>query len=189
MDRFDYNAISGADYIRAMFANTKPNGALYLEDDEETWYLDWKEEDAEAIAGEFECLRAALARLAPDYDRWLKSTEGMPEDLQEIWDTYLRPYPDHGLDSNRLFEIGMKQECDAPLTEVEKLLRDQQITWMMENALSRLPYDRCNPVNVIQHARRYARLIMLQAPKVVINNEAQLLAEELVWYRAALPFG
>lgn len=193
MDRYDYKELSYPDYVRAMFANTKPDGGLTFRDEneteDETCYLEWTEEEAEAIAKELENLCAALDRLVPEYDRWMESTAGMPEELVEIWNTYLRPYPDHNMDREQLYDISMKLECGEELTEEEQKLHDQECAWMMNNALQRLPYERCNPVNLIQRARRYVRLQTLSAPQLIVDMEAHRLAEELVWYRAALPFG
>ena len=106
MNRNDYMTISGADYIRAMFANTEADGTLTLEsepEDSATWHMDWREENAETIAAEYEVLNAALTRLGKEHDRWEKSTEGMPEDLLEFWNTYILPYPSHDLDKDKLF--------------------------------------------------------------------------------------
>ena len=42
MDRYDYKALSCPDYVRAMFANTRPDGGLTFRDEneneDETWY-------------------------------------------------------------------------------------------------------------------------------------------------------
>lgn len=193
MNRNDYMTLSGADYIRAMFANTRAeDGALTLENDPEdsdTWYMDWSEADAEKIAAEYETLQAALYRLAKDCNCWECSAEEIPEDLQETWNTYLLPYPHHGLDDELIFNISMKHESGEPVTEEEQALWCRYIAGQEKNALTRLPLDRCNPTRLIQRARRYAKLLSLNAPQIIVDIEAQYMAEELALYRGLLEFG
>lgn len=186
MNRNDYMTISGADYIRAMFANTEADCSLTLENEPEDsviWYMDWSEQDVENIVAEYEKLIEALNRLGKDHDRWMESTEGMPADLLQIWNTYILPYPNHEMDDEKIFDISMKFEDGVPLEEEEKTLWYRYVAWRDEQALTRLPGDRCNPAFVIQQARRYEKLVALRAPKILIDNEAHYLAEELALYR------
>ena len=188
MNRNDYLTLSGADYIRAMFANTKADASLTFEAEEPvTWYMDWSEADAEEIVTEYKKLQSDLTRLAKDHDRWRGSTEGMPAELLEVWNTYILPYPDQGMDDDKIFDISMKLEVGDPLTEEEKKLWYRYDAWREKNALTRLPMDRCNPAFLIQRARRYEKLVSLHAPKIIIDNEARYLAEELALYRGLLP--
>ena len=186
MNRNDYMTVSGADYIRAMYANTKADSSLTFEEngvEPVTRHMDWTEEKAERIAAEYEKLLTALNALSKDFDRWVQSTEGMPANLLEIWNTYILPYPDHGLDDEKLFDISMKWEMGEPLTEEEQTLWNRCVTWMEDNALNRLPKDRCNPAFLILRVRRYTRLTALHAPKIIVDIEAHYLAEELALYR------
>ena len=102
--------------------------------------------------------------------------------LLDTWFTFLEPYPEHGMDDEKLCDIFVKMEVDEPLTQEEEDLRSQWVDWLRENALTRLPYNRCNPANFIQRARRYEKLLALHAPGLVLNNESRCLAEELVQY-------
>ena len=183
MDREEFRGMSGADYIRAMFENTR-EGKLVLEDenDAKTYYMDWTKEAAEEAVTRFEKLLAELTRLGEDHTKWMESTQDMPEDLLEVWNTYILPYPDHGMDLEELQDASIKAELDEPLTEREKELLDAQRLWMHMEALRRMPYCRCNPAYMIQRARRYEKLVSLHAPKIVIDNEARYLAEELALY-------
>ena len=59
MNRNDYMTLSGADYIRAMFANTNSDGTLTLENEPEdrvTWYMDWSGKNVAEIVVEYEKL-------------------------------------------------------------------------------------------------------------------------------------
>lgn len=177
--------LSGTQYIREMFRNTRVDGALTIEDEGEngtTWFLDWKEADMEEVIARFETLRTALAQLGREHDYWKNFEEAMPADLQEVWSTYIAPYPDHGMDHDVLFDISMKAEFDEPLTDEEKKLLNKEQEWLEDNALTRLPYNRTHPVALIQRARRYEKLIQLHAPKIVLENEERCLAEEMVLY-------
>lgn len=180
----DFVTLNGADYIRAMFANTK-NGKLILEDEEgidEILSLDWDEETMERLVAKFEALVAMLDRLGKEHTRWEASTKDMPEDLLEIWNTYILPYPDHGMDNEELFNISMKAEFGEKLTKEEEQKLEKQQVWFYENALTRLPYNRKNPASLIQRVRRYEKMISIHAPKVVVDDECHSLAEEMVQY-------
>lgn len=185
MNRENYLSVSGTDYIRAMFANTQPDGTLFIEDEGEngtTWFMDWQKRDADELIARFEALLAALKKLGKEHDRWETSAKDMPADLLEVWNTYIAPYPDHGMDREKLFELSMKVEFDEKLTQEEEELLDREQAWLHKNALIRLPYNRCHPAALIQRAKRYERLTQLNAPKLVLDNEERCLAEEMVLY-------
>lgn len=185
MNRDNYLSVSGTDYIRAMFKNTQADGALTIEDEGEngaTWFMDWQEADVEEVIARFETLLAALTQLGREHTYWEDFKEEMPADLQAVWDTYIAPYPDHGMDHDELFDISMKAEFDEPLTEEEEGMLRKEVRWLEENALTRLPYNRTHPAELIQRARRYERLTQLHAPKVVLDNEERCLAEEMALY-------
>lgn len=179
MNRENFASASGPDYIRAMYANTH-DGKLTIGDEDngmEILGIDWNEQSMEEVIAYFETLLAALTRLGQ-----MIAGETVPGELREVYDTYIKPYPDHGMDPEMLYDISMKAELNMPLTEEEAELLDKHIDWLRENALTRLPFNRCNPSPVIQRARRYVRLMQLNAPAMVMNIEARYLAEELVFY-------
>ena len=185
MNRDHYLAISGGDYIRAMFANTQ-NRVLTMEDQEsfqpDVYVLDWDQEKMENTVARFEKLQGALTRLGKDHAHWETATDALPQELLEVWNTYIRPYPDHGMDQEKLFDLSMREEFGEQMTEEEQEMLDRQRDWMKINALTRLPYDRCNPASMIQRARRYEKLVSLKAPRLIQENEARALAEQLVLY-------
>lgn len=179
MNRDHFLSVSGADYIRAMFANTK-DGILTLGDEEyvEQIPLDWDEETMEEMVSVYEELVSDLTRLT----QWERSMEGMPMNLLGAWLTFMKPYPEYPEDSDKLFSLSMKAELHEEMTPEEQQQLDAWHTWMEEQALTRMPYHHCNPANLIQRARRYEKLVALKAPKVVLDNESRCLAEELVQY-------
>ena len=99
MNRDDFSSLSGADYIRAMFKNTAVDGSLIVEDEEHSsvFYMDWKAEDVQVLTERFEKLRAALAHLGKFFPG-AEAAEELPKELQEVWNTYIRPYPSHDID-------------------------------------------------------------------------------------------
>ena len=161
------------EYIRFLFENTE-NGFLQLEED--ACRLDWDLTAMEQLLRQFRQLREMLDEIANT------AQENWSPALQAVWDTYLKPYPDHGMDEQLLFDISMKIDLDEPLTQEEEVLSEKRRDWMRTHALTRLPHKRCNPASLIQRVRRYARLMELRAPGLVAENEARCLARELVLY-------
>lgn len=183
MNHDHFLSVSGADYIRAMFANTK-DGILTLGDEEyvEKIPLDWDEETMEEMVSIYEELVSDLTGLAENHKVWEHSMEGLPLGLLGAWLTFMKPYPEYADDSDKLFFLSMKAELHEEMTPEEEQQLDAWRTWMEEQALTRMPYNRCNPASLIQRARRYEKLVALKAPQIVLNNESRHLAEELVQY-------
>lgn len=176
-------SMSGAEYIRFLYQSTK-NGKLTVaceEDDAVTYPVDWDERVSEALVQQFETLEEQLRKLGKQHETLMESTEGLSGELLEVWSTYIAPFPDHGMDKDQLFEIQMKEEYEA-LTEEEFALLEEYWQWYEQQCLQRLPYNRCSPAELINRARRYEKLVSLGAPKIILNNEAFRLAEELVLY-------
>lgn len=185
MKREDYLDVSGSAFLRAMFENTQ-DGMLTMEEDEQfyprTLVMDWDEAALEALITRFEHLSAALTRLGREHAYWEVSTKDMPGELLQVWNTYIVPYPDYDRDLDRLLSISTDAELGEPLTEEEQAMLDKENMWLRENALTRLPFNRCEPASMIQRAKRYEKLVSLHAPKVVCTQELQALAEEMAYY-------
>ena len=188
MNRDNFSSVSGEDYISAMFTNTAADGKLLLEDEEysDVFHMDWTEADVAALTERFEKLLATLTQLGKFFPR-AEAAEDLPEELQEVWNTYLRPYPPHGMDDEELMDISMKEDMGDVLTDEEQEMLDKERQWLRENALRRLPFNRCHPVKLIQRARRYERLLELRAPQVVVANEERALAEAMALYYHSVP--
>lgn len=170
-------------YVRTLFDESR-DGELTVgnEDDRCDYPVDWDEATAEALAQQCGALVTHLTELAGQYDKLKTETRHLTKDQLEVWNTYLRPFPDHGLDMDVLQGIWEKYETDAPVTDEEQALADQYVHWFEENALARLPRKRCDPSALINHAKRYGRLVRLNAPAIVLENEAKRLAEKFVLY-------
>ena len=170
-------------YIRTLF-NESRDGELTAGDldDRFDYLVEWDEETAEALAQECGTLVGHLTELSHQFEKLRSETQHLTKKQMEVWNTYLRPFPKHNLDMDALRTIWEKFDTDASVTAEEYALADQYVLWFEENALSRLPVKRCDPIPLINRARRYSRLVRLNAPAVVQENEARRFAEEFVLY-------
>ena len=170
-------------YVRTLF-NESRDGELSADDldDRFDYLVEWDEETAEALAQECGTLVGHLTELSHQYDKLKTETRHLTKEQLEIWNTYLKPFPKHGLDMEALEAIWGKFDTDEPVTEEEYALADQYVLWFEENAMARLPIKRCDPIPLINRAKRYSKLVRLNAPAMVQENEAKRLAEEFVLY-------
>ena len=107
---------------------------------------------------------------------------GLGQEARRIWNTYLRPFDDHGLDRSVLKAIWEKEAIGVMLVGEEREISRKYYRWYEEQSLQRLPWKGCAPSGLIYRARRYARLVQLKAPAAVQEAEARHLAEEWVLY-------
>lgn len=184
MIRDDYCSMSGAAYLRELFAQTCDGKLLIGNEGEDlvTYPMDWDAQTAQKLAQRCETLLAQLTRLGQEHERWEASTEGMPEELREAWNLFARPFPEHGMDQAALEEIWQKESVDLELSESEQQMLSLYNRWYAECAMERLPYERRSPVYLINRAKRFEKLVRLNAPEVVVKNEGRCLAEELALY-------
>lgn len=170
-------------YVRTLFTQSA-DGYLTAgdADDRVDYAVDWDAGTAEKLAVQCGRLVACLSELAVQSDELPEQAHQLTPEQQEVWNTYLRPFPDHGLDPVCLQEVLRKSLTDEALTEAEEAVDRQYSLWFAENAQSRLPYNRCQPTDLLWRARRYARLVQLKAPMMVLETEAKYLAEEYVLY-------
>lgn len=144
--------------------------------------VDWDEQTAKDLARQCDALVDHLTELSRQYEKLKTETRHLTQAQLEAWNTYLRPFPKHNLDMTTLQEIWDKTAADIELTDEEWDLADQYVDWFEENALKRLPVNRCTPIQLINRAKRYSKLIQLGAPESVQENEAKRFAEEFVLY-------
>lgn len=168
--------------VRAMFSHSQDYGCLTVGAGfgRRDIRVTWDTQSAEELAQECGALVDHLTALA------LRGNSGtMTKAQREVWDTYLRPFPDHDLDAEMLQNIREKEALGVPycaLDAGERQLSCQYDAWYEKQALTRLPWKCCSPTDLIRCARRYARLVQLDAPAPVQANEARCLAEEFVLY-------
>ncbi len=187
--------MTGSEYIYAMFKDTvdsKLTLTYYPDDGTEeytqTYDMDWTEENAHAVAQKFETLRSQLDRIGLLHDA-LKDREHNAKLLTwselTVWETYLAPFADHDLDDDAVADADTKRFYGDQLTAEEEALLERYDAWIEQQCLQRLPYKGRSPVYLINRARRYERLVSLNAPEIIRDNEARCLAEQLVLYYCA----
>lgn len=194
-------------YIRQVFRETQ-DGKLSItyypfigEPETITYQVNWTEEDAEQIIQKYNLLTFALARIGRLHDQ-LEDEQSrnklLSEDELQIWNTYVKPYEPMVVDWEQLYPISpckpdelmsLIQEIHeraqfGDLIEEEEMLWKQYCMWREEQSQKRIPFDRRSAANMIQRARRYEKLIRMNAPEVVVTEEGRSLAEEMVLYYA-----
>ena len=183
--------LTAQDYVRKLFADTK-DGELAI-----TYYpynmeqpytmhykMDWTREDAEEIVRRYDVLTAALLKFGQLHNELFdeeKRKKLLDEEENEIWETYLRPFPDFEVSDEVIGELYLRAEYDS-LEEEENELLERHYRWRQHNSLQRLPFLRRSPADLILRAMRYEKLVNLGAPEVVITEEGRCLAEEMVLY-------
>ncbi len=170
-------------HVRTMFDESR-DGELTVGDADDRFDcpVEWDEQTAEFLAQQCGALVAHLTELAGQYDKLKTETRHLTREQLTVWDTYLKPFPQHGMDMETLQAIWEKFETGELVTEEERALADQYVNWFEENSLARLPFKSCHPAQLINRAKRYCKLVQLNAPAVVLESEAKRFAEEFVLY-------
>lgn len=170
-------------YVLTMFEESQ-DGVLTTGDADNRfdYSVQWDEGTAKELAQQCSALIVHLTELAGQYDKLLHETGHLTKAQLDVWNTYLMPFPKHGLDMEALQTIWEKLETGEAVTEEEQALSDQYTHWFEENALIRLPIKRCAPTQLMNRAQRYGKLVRLNAPTIVPENEAKRFAEEFVLY-------
>ena len=170
-------------HVRTLFDESR-DGELTAGDLDDCfdYLVDWDEETADLLAEQCGALVAQLTELSHQYEALKTDTRHLTKEQLEVWNTYLKPFPKHGLDMAVLESIWEKFEIDAPVSEEEYALADQYVLWFEENAMARLPVKHCDPIPLINCAKSYCKLIQLNAPAVVQEAKAKRFAEEFVLY-------
>lgn len=178
-------------YIREMFKDTA-DGKLTLthypedggEEYTQTYNVDWDAQTAKQLAKRFDALISNLDRIALLHDSLMNGERNvslLTPGQQEIWETFLAPFEDGGFDEEEIFDLQMKEAYES-LTEEEEALLNEYYDWYEQQCLQMLPYNRCSSASFVNRARRYEKLVSLDAPQVIRDNEARCLAEEMVLY-------
>ena len=165
-------------YVLALFEESRDRSLTVGSGFERMDYdVAWNEQQAMELAQRCEELVSCLTELArqPGWQHRSKTQA-------EIWDTYLRSFPDHDFDQDDLCAVWEKEALGLVLNRSERVLSCQYSRWYEENALKRLPWKGGSPAGLIRCARRYARLVEQKVPAAVVEYEARSLAEEYILY-------
>ncbi len=181
-------------YIRKLFEETKDKKLtisytdIFNETCSSTYKMDWTKEDAEHLVELYDNMTASLARIGTLCDELTdedKCRALLTEYDFNIWYTYIRPFEPFDGDLELVEVLDFRAETDA-LEEEEWELLDRHYEWYVQNSRSRLLFDRMCPSHLINRAQRYERLIELNAPDIVLEEEGRCLAKEMVLYYYAV---
>jgi len=174
--------------IDALFENTV-NNILVVDnldesfDEERTKYsctMNWTKADAEKAKEDFSNLFAQIQKIS---FRW--KSEPLLEDLFEIYSKYIKDFEER-------YDVGNIEDSDSiegkiflgkELTKEEQEYYDKYIDDLREQANDRLGEDNQFSLNLISRARRFCRLLQLNAPQIVVENEVKAFATSYVLFR------
>ena len=168
--------------------------------------MTWDDEGRKNVIAAFEELFAALKAIAGVFDRLgdtREDNEGvLSGELLDVWDTYIRPFDLGDIDYDTVMDIEERMDAarlaglfedvaseneedilrqgeeESGVTAEEEALYDQYVDAILADAERRL--DRALAAyDVIIRAKRVCRLMSLEAPDIILNNEAKLLAQAL----------
>ena len=171
-----------AQYIFKLYSDSKYYGFLHDSCIEGDMWDEWIAKD---VSLQCETLVGYLTDLAEYYNASSDELPKLTKTQAKVWNTFLQPLPEHGMDVDALREIWEKEAIGIDLTKEERALFQQHILWYQEQALQRLPGKDSASFRLMRAARRYARLVQLNAPYEVQINEAKRLAEAFVLYRCS----
>ena len=161
-------------YVHTLFEESRDGyltvGAGY---DRIDYKVHWDAHEAEELAQQCGQLVAHLTDLAARYDKLLHETRHLTRGQMEVWNTYLRPFPEHHMDKAALQKVFEKEAICLLLNKEEQMLSRQYRQWYEQQALQRLSWKGCAPTDLICRAKRYARLVQLKAPAAVRENESR----------------
>lgn len=170
-------------YVRALFDESRDGELLAGDaDDQFNYPVLWDVQIATELAIQCSTLIGQFTELSHRFESLCIETQHLTAEQLDVWNTYLRPFPAHDLDMVKLTEVWEKIGADMELSKDEWDLADRYADWFTAHAMTRLPVKCCTPVQMISRARRYSRLIQLNAPKIVQENEAKRFAEEYILY-------
>lgn len=170
-------------YVLTLFDESRDGELIVGDADNRFGYpVEWDAQTAKKLAQQCSALIGHFTELSHQFEKLRSETRHLTQEQLEVWNTYLRPFPKHNLDMEKLQEIWEKTAADMELTEEEWDLADQYVDWFEAHAMARLPRKRCTPVQLINRAKGYSKLIRLNAPAIVQEAQAMRFAEEFVLY-------
>ena len=99
-------------YVRTMFDESRGGELTVGNDDDRFDYpVEWDEETADMLAEQCGALVAQLAELSHQYEKLKTETRHLTEEQLEIWNTYLKLFPKHGLDMTALESVTAGRTC------------------------------------------------------------------------------
>lgn len=180
--------MSADQYIPYLFNSCEDNVLTVVRYDEldEPWHLkytmDWSASDVDGLVEKFRQLRAILDRLALMHDALAESDSPekmIPAEEFAIWNIYVRPFVGFDVPAEELQEL-IERDMAYDLDDEEQETLERYYEWLEEESNKRLQGKHEPAYRLINRTRRYERLVSLNAPEVVVENEARAFAEEFV---------
>ena len=147
--------------------------------------VNWTESEAKELNEKFVKLTALLkklGRLSGDLADEAKRETLLTKEEKEIYNIFIPPYENCPVDLNLVEELFDRVNGCDDLTEEENKIVEQYGAWQEGEALKRLPFLRTDPHSFILRGRRFEKLASINAPEIVLNEEARCLAKEMVLY-------
>lgn len=180
--------ISGGEYILSMFEQTRDNILccsinFYMPG---TFTMRWQYDDALKTAVECDLLLSRLRRIGEAY----KAIDGvitgdrpsLAPELEPVWELYVKPLEAEGYDYKKVFALEERRDNDQQLTSQEKKYIEDYYNAIKAAALKRLPMGGVHPHDLINRCYRFVRLIVLDAPDIIMENESRMLARTYALY-------
>ena len=151
--------------------------------------MNWENADAGTLSEKFEKFTGSLLRIASKGgSRWSSSEEDgkeLPDEDRNVWETYIRDFSVFPqTDLNEICEIEEKIAVGEPLNTWEKVAIAMYKGDCLKDAEKRIGTAPLAYETIIR-ARRYERLLELDAPQIILDNERNMLAESLAIHRFA----
>lgn len=174
--------------------------------------MNWSEHDKKTAEYSFNALYSALKSLAEKYDliNSDEDVDNLPLMLKNVWNTYIREFDIGDIDEDYVYEIMKKMDNENLYNAIgDDIKAGAEITTSEsdfyynykdagvsddENEIVReyrkkVKYDIFDRVgmsygsyDLVMRAKRLYKLLYLDAPEIIINNEANLLAQAVVIY-------
>ncbi len=178
--------------VAEMFDYTDENGVLYIpewvyEDDNGLFYklvMNWNKSDVDSLVSDHAALTAALTELAPYWDtvKTEADSKTLPEELQAVWNTYIRDFDTRDMDLDRISEISDKIDAGEAISYEESEMYDKYRELVIADAKARIG-DNIATYDVILRAKRFCRLTSFNAPRIIIDNESNFLIQAMAVHK------
>lgn len=142
--------------------------------------------DVEEFILKYETLTKSLEAIGKAHklvDKGANPEDVLTPEQMLVWNTYVRAF-DENFDSGEfdLEELCLKRKSGDELSDAENELIENYYKWFEAQVLKRLPKKEYSPILLFNIVQKYEFLISFNVPKVLIDEEARCLAEEMILY-------
>ena len=193
MEEINLYEMKPTDYIRHLFNKTREGRLVFTYEPEVAaepymyvMMMDWTEEDALALIERYSILEAQLRKFVREYET-LKDEKPRKYALtpkeRTAWEVYMEPCDGlHAIDSFFNMSKYNEEEWKYELSNEDLLMLRELHEAYEADCLTRLPFNRTSPTDMIRAAYRFAMFVKMGAPEAVINRTACGFAEQMAIY-------